>query len=52
MAWVAWLLLHLLYLVGFRNRLSVILSWWWSYLTWDRGPRLILEPATRPDPLT
>ena len=51
-AWVAWLLLHLLYLVGFRNRLSVILSWWWSYLTWDRGPRLILEPATRPDPLT
>ena len=48
-AWVAWLLLHLLYLVGFRNRLSVLVSWAWSYLTWDRGPRLILEPEPRPD---
>lgn len=48
-AWMAWLFLHLLYLVGFRNRLSVLLSWGWSYLTWDRGPRLILEPTTRPD---
>lgn len=44
-AWVAWLFLHLLYLVGFRNRLSVLVSWGWSYLTWDRGPRLILEPG-------
>ncbi|MEA3020345.1 MAG: hypothetical protein QOI47_1869 [Actinomycetota bacterium] len=43
-AWVAWLFLHLLYLVGFRNRVSVLVSWGWSYLTWDRGPRLILEP--------
>jgi NADH dehydrogenase len=44
-AWVAWLFLHLLYLVGFRNRLSVLVSWGWSYLTWDRGPRLIVESA-------
>ncbi|MGE0794375.1 MAG: NAD(P)/FAD-dependent oxidoreductase [Acidimicrobiia bacterium] len=43
--WVGWLFLHLLYLVGFRNRLSVLVSWAWSYLTWDRGPRLIVEPA-------
>ena len=42
-AWLAWLFLHLLYLVGFRNRLSVLVSWGWSYLTWDRGPRLIIE---------
>ncbi|HEX4906601.1 MAG TPA: NAD(P)/FAD-dependent oxidoreductase [Acidimicrobiales bacterium] len=49
-AWVAWLFLHLLYLVGFRNRLSVLVSWGWSYLTWDRGPRLILEPAEPPTP--
>ena len=47
-AWVAWLFLHLLYLVGFRNRLSVLVSWGWSYLTWDRGPRLILEPEPKP----
>lgn len=49
-AWVAWLFLHLLYLVGFRNRLSVLVSWGWSYLTWDRGPRLILEPVEPPTP--
>ena len=45
-AWVAWLFLHLLYLVGFRNRLSVLVSWSWSYLTWDRGPRLVIDPAS------
>lgn len=41
-AWAAWLSLHLVYLVGFRNRVSTSLNWSWSYLTWDRGPRLIL----------
>ena len=46
-AWVAWLFLHLLYLGGFRNRLSVLVSWSWSYLTWDRGPRLVIEPQPR-----
>lgn len=30
--------------VGERNRLSVLLNWAWNYLTWDRGPRLILRP--------
>ena len=45
-AWVAWLFLHLMYLVGFRNRLSVLLSWSWSYLTWDRGPRLVIDPSS------
>jgi len=42
-AWSAWLGLHLVYLVGMRNRVSVTLNWAWGYLTWDRGPRLILE---------
>ena len=42
-AWMAWLGLHLMTLVGFRNRLSVFLNWAWNYLTWDRGPRLIIE---------
>ena len=41
-AWFAWLGLHLMTLVGFRNRLSVFLNWAWNYFTWDRGPRLIL----------
>jgi len=43
-AWFAWLGLHLVYLVGFRNRISVFLNWWWNYVTWDRGPRLITDP--------
>ncbi|MGH9186343.1 MAG: NAD(P)/FAD-dependent oxidoreductase [Acidimicrobiales bacterium] len=42
-AWVAWLGLHLILLIGFRNRASVLLNWAWNYLTWDRGPRLILR---------
>ncbi len=42
-AWAAWLGLHLVYLVGMRNRVSVSVNWAWSYVTWDRGPRLILE---------
>ena len=32
-------------LVGPRNRASVLLNWAWNYFTWDRGPRLILEPV-------
>ena len=42
--WLAWLGLHLIELIGFRNRLSVLLNWGWNYLTWDRGPRLIFGP--------
>ena len=37
-AWLAWLFLHLIYLLGARNRFSVMLNWSWNYLTWDRGP--------------
>ena len=43
-AWVSWLMLHLLYLVGFRNRVAVLLSWIWNYLTYDEANRLIVEP--------
>jgi NADH dehydrogenase len=43
LAWMAWLGLHLITLLGFRNRLSVFMSWVWNYLTWDRSVRLILE---------
>ncbi len=44
-AWFAWLGLHLVFLIGFRNRVSVLVNWAWNYLTWDRGPRLILRRA-------
>lgn len=47
-AWLAWLLLHIMFLIGFRNRLSVFLNWAWNYVTYDRGPRLILAEAPEP----
>lgn len=46
-AWLAWLLLHLLYLIGFRNRASVLVDWAWNYLTYDHAARLILDPPGR-----
>ena len=42
-AWVLWLLLHLITLVGFRNRAAVMLNWAWNYVTYDRGARLIVD---------
>jgi NADH dehydrogenase len=41
LAWMAWLFIHILYLVGFRNRLAVLIQWGWSYLTFNAGARLI-----------
>jgi len=41
-AWIAWLAIHIYYLTGFKNRLFVILSWAWSYLSFNRGARLII----------
>lgn len=49
LAWLAWLLLHIVYLIDFRNRLVVLFDWAWSYFTYQRGSRLItghrLEPG-------
>jgi NADH dehydrogenase len=42
-AWIAWLLLHLLMLAGFRNRVSVLFSWIWNYARRDHSARLILD---------
>ncbi len=41
--WVSWLGLHILYLMGFRNRANVLVNWGWNYLTYDRGSRLIVS---------
>ncbi|MGH9555181.1 MAG: hypothetical protein ACRD2Y_05090 [Terriglobales bacterium] len=41
MAWLAWLFIHIFFLIGFRNRLLVIIQWAWAYLTFQRGTRLI-----------
>jgi NADH:ubiquinone reductase (H+-translocating) len=40
-AWLAWLFVHILFLIGFRNRVIVMIQWAWSYLTYERGARLI-----------
>ncbi|PYI46155.1 MAG: FAD-dependent oxidoreductase [Verrucomicrobia bacterium] len=40
-AWLAWLFVHIVFLVGFRNRLLVLVQWAWAYLTFDKGARLI-----------
>jgi NADH dehydrogenase len=49
-AWVVWLIVHVLYLVGFRNRIAVFLQWVWSYLFSKRGSRLITSPEWRMEP--
>ncbi len=41
--WVSWLFLHLVMLIGFRNRLNVLVNWAWNYLTWDRGSRIVVD---------
>ncbi|MFN2637228.1 MAG: NAD(P)/FAD-dependent oxidoreductase [Gemmatimonadaceae bacterium] len=43
LAWFLWLFVHIMYLVGFRNRLSVLLQWAYAYFTYDRGVRLITD---------
>jgi NADH dehydrogenase len=54
-AWLAWLFVHLLFLVGFRNKLAVFMQWVYSYATYKRGARIITgwppktgEPAAKP----
>lgn len=43
LGWLSWLGLHLLFLVGFRNRIVVFVNWAWNYLNWDRGNRVIVH---------
>jgi NADH dehydrogenase len=45
--WVAWLGLHLVYLIGFRNRANVLLNWAWNYLTFDRHSRIVAASDVR-----
>lgn len=41
LAWLAWLFIHVFFLIGFRNRIMVLVQWAWSYFTYERGARLI-----------
>jgi len=49
LAWLAWLFLHLMYIVQFGNRVLIFVQWAWNYLTWNRSARLITErPPAEP----
>ena len=48
LAWLAWCFVHILYLVGFRNRAVVLFEWAWAYVTHQRGARLITGSIDRP----
>ena len=48
LAWILWCVAHVHFLIGFRNRFSVALNWAWSYLTFQRGARLITGSTASP----
>ncbi|HEY7681903.1 MAG TPA: NAD(P)/FAD-dependent oxidoreductase [Gemmatimonadales bacterium] len=53
-AWLIWIFVHIFFLIGFRNRVMVLLQWAWAYFTYQRGARLITwswKPASRRGPL-
>jgi NADH dehydrogenase len=49
-AWLTWIFVHIFFLIGFRNRVLVLIQWAWSYFTFGRGARLITEES-RPEPM-
>ncbi len=48
-AWIAWLFVHLMSLIGFRNRTMVFLNWMWSYFNYSAGLRLLFRPGRYPE---
>ena len=46
--WLSWLALHLYMLIGFRNRLNVLVNWAWNYVTYDRASRIVTGPREAP----
>lgn len=51
-AWFTWMFVHLMTLVGFRNKLVVFVNWVWSYFSYDRGTRLIIRPFFKEKSIT
>ena len=50
-AWLAWIFIHIFFLIGFRNRVLVLFEWAWSYVTFGRGARIITREFTAEHPL-
>ncbi len=46
-AWLIWLAVHIFFLIGFRNRLGVLINWVWNYVFFERAVRLILPRSDR-----
>jgi NADH dehydrogenase len=51
-AWLFWLFAHIYFLIGFRNRLTVMLDWAWAYWTYERSARVVAEPPAAAQPAT
>jgi len=49
LAWIAWLTAHIYFLIGFRNRLVVLIDWAWAYWTFERSARIVTGAAKRPE---
>jgi NADH dehydrogenase len=49
LAWVAWLTAHIYFLIGFRNRLVVLIDWAWAYWTFERSARIVISERRRPE---
>ncbi len=50
LAWLAWIFVHVYYIIGFRNRTLVMFNWFWAYLTKRRGARLLAQAVAVPEP--
>jgi NADH dehydrogenase len=47
-AWMMWMFIHIMFLIEFDNKVQVFFEWAWSYLTWNRGSRLITNVEKAP----
>ena len=47
-AWVAWLFIHLIFLIGFRSKITVLINWIYAYFAYKRGARIIVSSRSQP----
>lgn len=46
-AWLTWMFVHLMSILGVKNRLLIFINWFWAYFTYDQSLRLIIKPSTK-----
>jgi NADH dehydrogenase len=46
-AWLTWMFVHLMAIVGVKNRLLIFINWFWNYITYDQSLRLIIKPVRK-----